>query len=221
MKNMIRILTLVLILPLMAMGQSYTELTWEDLIPEGAEYEDPFADFTEIQKYDLSVLARFHTLKQQQPGMLTEEILADLEEIEKRLVEEGIDVNGILSRKDEIQEKKRQAFEAVNTSLDGLSTSMWGYILPLDYSGEKSTEMLLVPWVGACVHTPPPPKNQIVYIKMEEGYKVRSRFEAVVIEGTMLLEERTQSLYLGDGTRMIDTGYSMDASKIEPYKKTS
>ncbi len=38
-------------------------------------------------------------------------------------------------------------------------------MLPLEMSGPKAVEFLLVPTVEACAHTPPPPPpNQLVYV---------------------------------------------------------
>ena len=45
---------------------------------------------------------------------------------------------------------------------------MPGYLLPLEFSGKLVSEFLLVPWVGACIHTPPPPPNQIVHVKTDK-----------------------------------------------------
>ncbi len=218
MKNKIRILILVLILPISMIGQNSVEIVWSDLIPEGNEFEDPFEDLTESQMYDLSLVARIRSLEQNNPASITEKTLAELNKIEKSLMEQGVDVEGLLSQRDQISELRRKAYESINPTLNGVKAKMPGYLLPLEYSGKEVTELLLVPWVGACSHTPPPPKNQIVYIKIKEGYQVRSRFEAVWVEGTMITENRTQELYLVDGKSDIHTGYSIDALKIESYK---
>jgi hypothetical protein len=60
---------------------------------------------------------------------------------------------------------------------------MPGYVLPLEFSGSKVTEFLLVPWVGACIHTPPPEANQIVYVKADKPFDIRRTFDAVWVTG--------------------------------------
>ena len=45
---------------------------------------------------------------------------------------------------------------------------MPGYVVPLTLDGQGVTEGLLVPYVGACIHVPPPPANQIVFIQFKE-----------------------------------------------------
>ena len=51
----------------------------------------------------------------------------------------------------------------------GTNVKIAGYMVPLDDGFEEANEFLLVPTAGACVHTPPPPGNQIVYATMATG----------------------------------------------------
>jgi hypothetical protein len=71
-----------------------------------------------------------------------------------------------------------------------------------------------VPWVGACIHTPPPPRNQLIYLKTKEGVEVKSRFQAVKVEGTLTIDDRTSSLFLRDGSSDIYSGYSILDGKV-------
>jgi len=45
----------------------------------------------------------------------------------------------------------------LNPVLDGAYIKMPGYIIPIDLSTKGVTSFVLVPYVGACLHTPPPP----------------------------------------------------------------
>jgi hypothetical protein len=98
---------------------------------------------------------------------------------------------------------------------------MPGYVLPLEYSGLKVTEFLLVPWVGACIHTPPPPPNQIVHVVLHEGdaFESRSMYEPVWVTGEMLTKASTRNLFLKDGSGDFDIGYRLHASLVERYKR--
>src|SRR5688572_7078986 len=49
-------------------------------------------------------------------------------------------------------------------ALDGKRIRMPGFIVPLDDADEEGAEFLLVPYYGACVHTPPPPPNQMAFV---------------------------------------------------------
>ncbi|MEM6456503.1 MAG: DUF3299 domain-containing protein [Acidobacteriota bacterium] len=57
-------------------------------------------------------------------------------------------------------------------ALDGQLVQLPGYVVPLEDDATKIPEFLLVPYVGACVHLPPPPPNQMVYVKMAPGTSV-------------------------------------------------
>jgi hypothetical protein len=91
-----------------------------------------------------------------------------------------------------------------------------GYALPLEYSGTQITEFLLAPWIGACIHTPPSPPNQIVYVKLDEGIENRGRFTPKWVAGEMTVKAAKKNLYLVDGSSGINVGYSMRASLVKP-----
>jgi hypothetical protein len=68
-----------------------------------------------------------------------------------------------------------------------------GYMVPLEDDLEEVTEFLLVPYPGACIHVPPPPANQIVYVIMAGDRKAQVRLwmEPVWVEGALKLAEAT------------------------------
>ena len=97
---------------------------------------------------------------------------------------------------------------AVVASLDGKRVQIGGYVVPLDFDATRVKEFLLVPFVGACIHVPPPPPNQIVYVKSEGGIDVKGTFEPVWVTGTLSVT----SAFTG----LAEAGYSLDAEKVEP-----
>ena len=46
-------------------------------------------------------------------------------------------------------------------ALDGKRVVIAAFIVPLEDDMQQADEFLLVPYFGACVHTPPPPPNQM------------------------------------------------------------
>lgn len=74
-----------------------------------------------------------------------------------------------------------------------------------------------MPWVGACIHTPPPPPNQIVYVKSIKPYAMKGAFKAVRVTGRMTATASTKTVYIADGSSDIDIGYSLQASDGEAY----
>lgn len=57
----------------------------------------------------------------------------------------------------------KSAFK-VTEKYNGETVRIPGYIVPLEYDGSKIKQFLLVPYVGACIHVPPPPANQLIYV---------------------------------------------------------
>ncbi len=145
--------------------------------------------------------------------------LADEQAAARKLEQAGIDVDGLLAKRKEIAEQGRLRAQSVNAALDGQTVRIPGYLLPLEFSGKEMTEFLLVPWVGACIHTPPPPPNQIVHVKSDKPVGNVSMFAPIWVTGQLSTAASKKSLYLVDGESNIDIGYSLRASAVEPYKE--
>jgi hypothetical protein len=135
------------------------------------------------------------------------------------LEEAGFDVDAMLAKRKEYMEGGRQQGRAVNAELDGQTVRMPGYILPLEFSGKDITEFLLVPYVGACIHTPPPPPNQIVHVKTDKPVSNVTVFSPVWVTGKLSAVSAKKSLSLVDGASEINVGYAIRASVVELYKQ--
>jgi len=98
----------------------------------------------------------------------------------------------------------------VVTAYDDVQVKIAGYVLPLDFEATVVKEFLLVPYVGACIHVPPPPPNQIIYVTSEEGIEVGGMFEPMWITG----ELETASF----SNELADIGYTMTLDGSEPYE---
>ncbi len=103
----------------------------------------------------------------------------------------------------------REAGLQVTDAFNGKLVRMPGYLVPLDYSGTGVTAALLVPFVGACIHVPPPPPNQLVYVTIADPYESRGLFEPVYVVGVFGIAATT--------TQLAEVGYSLSADLIEPY----
>jgi hypothetical protein len=99
----------------------------------------------------------------------------------------------------------------VNLALNGASVKIPGFIVPLDVSADRMvTEFFLVPYYGACIHVPPPPPNQIVYVKLSKAIKVDSLVDAQWVTGRLRTETRN--------SRYGAAAYTLDGDKVETYK---
>ncbi|WP_306113599.1 MULTISPECIES: DUF3299 domain-containing protein [unclassified Roseovarius] len=97
----------------------------------------------------------------------------------------------------------------LNESLNGAYIKMPGFIIPFDVTAAGVREFMLVPYVGACIHTPPPPANQLVMVSAKDPWPGDQLWEAVWVTGTM----RTQL----QSTNFGQTGYSISADEMEVY----
>lgn len=98
----------------------------------------------------------------------------------------------------------------VNKSLDGATVRLPGFIVPLDAQRSGLSEFLLVPYFGSCIHVPPPPPNQIVYVHTSNRAAVDSIYDAYWITGKLHLQNKA--------TRLGATAYELSAEKIEVYR---
>lgn len=96
-------------------------------------------------------------------------------------------------------------------SLDGARIHIAGYAIPLDGDGEEYSSFLLVPYFGACIHVPPPPRNQTILVRMPEGRlaRIRHAFDVLWVTGELRIETAE--------TELAATGYALTGEVVAPY----
>lgn len=111
----------------------------------------------------------------------------------------------------ELMREMREVWDKAPTraELKGQRVRLPGYVVPLDMVGDKLQDFLLVPYFGACVHSPPPPANQIVHITLKRPQALRT-MDVVWVTGLMDIERQD--------TGMGVSGYAIQADVVEPYK---
>lgn len=86
-----------------------------------------------------------------------------------------------------------------------------GYTVPFEFGANAEIkEFLLVPYYGACLHAPPPPPNQTVFVIAEEPIRLRDLAQAVWIEGTLFTQTQESEL--------ADAAYTIRIDRIEKYE---
>jgi hypothetical protein len=96
------------------------------------------------------------------------------------------------------------------TEIAGMTGRLPGFAVPIEFDGDRVYSFLLVPYFGACIHTPPPPANQMVYVEYEAGFRLPSLYDPVIIEGVFEVEQHVAE---GLGT----AGYRMQANRVTLY----
>lgn len=189
-------------------------VTWDMLAPPAKVIENPFETLTDDQMDTLRRILRFEARAERSDDA---EARAEADALRKDLTEQGLDVDGLFAARLAIMEKREAAATGVNEDLVGTSVRLPGYVLPLQFKDRKAVEFLLVPTVGACIHTPPPPANQIVHVVYPEGIEVNGLFTPVWITGTMLAQSSVQDVGYVDGQAPVSVSYSMQPLLVEVY----
>ncbi len=111
----------------------------------------------------------------------------------------------------QMMREMRETFDnaPTNGKLDGKTVRLPGYVVPLDEVNGQIKEFLLVPYFGACIHTPPPPANQIVHVLADRPLTGYRTMDAVWVTGTL----KTTRLDTALGT----SGYQIQTGAIERY----
>lgn len=103
-------------------------------------------------------------------------------------------------------------YAPVVDELNGKRVKIPAYITPLEFDGQsKLSEFLLVPYVGACMHTPPPPSNQIVHAKLTEAIEMKSMYDPVWAIGIL----RTETVK----SDLAESGYRLEVEQVLPYSR--
>lgn len=100
-----------------------------------------------------------------------------------------------------------------NPALNGLRVRIPGFLIPLDGTRTTFKEFLLVPYFGACIHSPPPPANQAIHVVVKGKPVAGMRImEAVWVEGDLSLKN--------NDTVMGATAYHLQADKVSIYTES-
>ena len=86
-----------------------------------------------------------------------------------------------------------------------------GFVVPVEFTDDMLiTEFFLVPYFGACIHVPPPPPNQIIYVKYKKGLQTEIIADPFWVSGKLLIENVSHNI--------AHSSYSMLANNVEVYK---
>jgi len=200
-------------------SEGVRKLEWDDLVPTAAPLDNPFLSLTVDQRTDFEILIGI--LDMEKRGIITrvEQTYEDGVEIRHKLESDGLDVDFFLSEFDRLEREVMKRNRTAVSELDGKTVRIPGYALPLEHDGTAVTEMLLVPYIGACIHVPPPPANQIVYVQLNQSYKADDLYDPVWITGRMRVQATNKSLSYVDGSAGIDAAYTLEGVKVEPYEE--
>lgn len=137
------------------------------------------------------------------PEAIMEKYMEQIEALEEGSLEEL-----------ELFEKLKAEFNSApaNEQLAGKMVKIPGFVSPLDESKGMVGDFLLVPYFGSCIHSPPPPINQTVLVKPQEGKSIAMGdiYQPVWVIGEMKVESIT--------TDLAQAGYQIENARLEMYE---
>ncbi|MDF1679382.1 DUF3299 domain-containing protein [Ponticaulis sp.] len=160
-------------------------IVWSDLLPEGAldEYFRQQEEFYE--RLEMRLQAEATRLS---------DLTAGAE------IEEGSDLDYM---------PQFGTFDTVE-DIDGTLIRIPGYVVPFTFeTDDRYTEFLFVPSQGACIHTPPPPPNQVIYVRSEDAARVEDIWAPYYLEGVISIERNENDLG--------NAAYTVDLSSLELF----
>ena len=105
---------------------------------------------------------------------------------------------------------EQEEAKAVTEAFNGQTVRLPGFVVPLDFGADGVKDFILAPFVGACIHVPPPPANQLVLVSAKKPYALTDLYEAVEVTG----EFGTAATATG----LAEVGYTLTGAKVRKYK---
>jgi hypothetical protein len=221
--KLLKYLFIILIGFLFAVGSpTYAEspkvLGWGDLVPKLERLKNPLGKLEIQLRFDIQYLASIrHMIKTGQISKVAVEFEQGVE-LQHKFKTNNVNYEPLVTQfnayLDEIERRNKLVVQA----LDGQLVKLPGYALPLETSATAVTEFLLVPSIGACIHTPVPPPNQMVFVKLNQSYQAKRLYEPVWITGRIKLEQKKKAVVYSDGESGVESSYTLMGVKVVPYK---
>ncbi|WP_171126923.1 DUF3299 domain-containing protein [Ruegeria sp. HKCCA4707] len=195
---------------------------WPDLVDEAAQnFEDPFRDLT----FDQLVALRTFVNAQESltSGDTAEDdrsqLEAQLADVEAELKAEGIDANWLISQRWVVADRRKLAGEAGNPAKDGEIIKLGGFVIPAPAAEDGTPVGYLVPERGMCSHVPPPPPNQMVRLRLTNGWKSTEMYEPIVVTGQLQIQPSDERMMVVDGFVSMRATFEMDVTDVQTFSK--
>lgn len=111
-----------------------------------------------------------------------------LDDIEENSLDDQ--VNNALKNITDDPEAERYQQALVSTrvipELNNVPIRMPAFIVPLEFDDEQRViQFFMVPFFGACIHEPPPPPNQTIFVDYPQGFELESLIDPYWISGVL------------------------------------
>lgn len=111
-----------------------------------------------------------------------------------------------------VNDRYQQALKSTNVVpyMDGQPIRIAGFIVPLEFDDDLTvTQFFLVPYFGACIHMPPPPPNQVIFVDYPGGINLEVLYDPFWISGILKTSLTTNDV--------ATASYSLTMQHFEKY----
>lgn len=191
---------------------------WQDLVPNVEQIENPFAKLNSDQLYAIGAIARYQASLSDPSFKPSSDSQNKIDKLRQSLAKQGIDVGSLFAQREQIKNQRQAITMLPNKDILDKRHRIPGFITPIEMTGTTVTKFFLVPSAGACIHTPPPPANQIVLVEYPQGVELTSLEAPVWVEGRLFSQSVTENVNYFDGAIDVEAVYQIHADKVEDYK---
>lgn len=217
-RSVLALISACLLLATPNMSLAAQQIGWQDLTMPVDPSENPYFDLGTDQMRALEELLFLESYREEGTE-LPERASLRIQELHEELAAAGLDAQVLIEKEKSFEAKVVAQASMMRPELDGAQIKIPGYVIPLEFDGNQTVEFLLVPYVGACIHTPPPPANQIIHVRSQTGFSTVDLFTPVWVTGELLIEQSQQSVGLSDGVAGFAVGYALKADEIVEYRQ--
>ncbi|MEM8662259.1 MAG: magnesium transporter [Pseudomonadota bacterium] len=169
-QSVVALISALVLLVTASQALAARDLKWPDLLPKLPPNKDPLATLNAEERIELETILWVRQLTEAERAE-RKEIVQEAGRYEQKFRQKGIIIDRLVENYAVFDKKLTARQRKVNAKLSGETVRLTGYLLPLEFSEDGETEFLLVPYVGACIHVPPPPPNHIVLVTLSATFK--------------------------------------------------
>jgi uncharacterized protein len=121
--------------------------------------------------------------------------------------------------------EKSAPLSGLVSTFNGRQVRIAGFVVPLNFDQTEVNEFLLVPFVGACIHVPPPPPNQMILVRSHEPVEIGGLYDPVWVTGEFQAPDLTIGLTAGQSAGaeqvrvdVVSVGYEINAQHVEEFE---
>ena len=184
--------------------------------PAAQDFDDPFRDMGFEMLGELRAFVRLEQrlASGEVPEDARPRLEARLEAARDTLTLAGHDIEELLAQRWVVAEARKRALLSTNPDLYRTKVTITGFLIPAGTNDDGLTVGYLVPEVGMCSHTPPPPPNQLIRVTFDAGSPARSPYTPVTAPGLLAPQESHETIFVRDGEVRMASMWNLEATEV-------